>query len=138
MWAHELKHKATGVTDHTLDSALCWCLKIACGALQVLVQSFMWADKLKDKAARAEAQEAADRFTDAMTTEPDVLLEQVFAARQGAVPPATGLGSCLSTRGHREPDAECLRISSLLGMMNMEAGKSVSFVNVRTTLCGTQ
>lgn len=52
----------------------------------MLVQSFMWADKLKDEAARAEAQEAADRFTSAMTTEPDVSLEQVFAARQGAIP----------------------------------------------------
>ena len=74
------------------------------------MQSFMWADKLKDEGAKAEAQEAADRFTNAMTTEPDVLLEQVFAARQGESPPAAGLGSCLSTRDHQELDAENLCI----------------------------
>ena len=98
----------------------------------------MWADKLKDEGARAEAQEAADRFTDAMTTEPDVLLEQVFAARQGAVTPAAGLGSCLSTKDHQEPDQECLCISSLLGMMDSEAGKFVGFLDARRTLCRTQ
>ena len=63
------------------------------------MQSFMWADKLKDEGAKAEAQEAADRFTNAMTTEPDVLLEQVFAARQGEspLPPASGHASAPET-----------------------------------------
>lgn len=54
--------------------------------MQVLIQSFMWADKLKDDASRAEAQAAADRFTAAMSAEPDVMLEEVFAARQSASP----------------------------------------------------
>jgi len=49
----------------------------------VLVQSFMWADKLKDEEARAEAQAAAGRFTSAMSAEPEVSLEHLFAARQG-------------------------------------------------------
>ena len=57
--------------------------------MQVLIQSFMWADKLKDGAARAEAQAAADRFTAAMSAEPEVTLEEVFAARQGASPIAS-------------------------------------------------
>ena len=54
-----------------------------CQVLQVLVQSFMWADKLKDEEARAEAQAAASRFTSAMSAEPEVSLEHLFAARQG-------------------------------------------------------
>ena len=53
--------------------------------MQVLIQSFMWADKLKDDTARAEAQAAADRFTAAMSAEPEVTMEDVFAARQGAL-----------------------------------------------------
>ncbi len=51
--------------------------------MQVLVQSFMWAEKLKDEGARAEAQAAADRFISAMSAEPEVSLEHLYSARQG-------------------------------------------------------
>ena len=53
--------------------------------VQVLIQSFMRADKLKDDTARAEAQAAADSFITAMPAEPEVTLEEVFVARQGAL-----------------------------------------------------
>ena len=103
MWAHEPKHEAAGVTGDSLESASQRYLKIAGGTPQVLVQSFMWADKLKDEAARTKAQEAADRFTSAMAIAPDVLLEQVFAARQGAVPPCRP--QWVMTQDQRPPGA---------------------------------
>ena len=53
--------------------------------MQVLVQSFMWADKLKDGEARAGAQAAADRFLSAMSAEPEVSLDDLFSATQGGV-----------------------------------------------------
>lgn len=49
----------------------------------MLVQSFMWAEKLKDEGARAEAQAAADKFISAMSAEPEVSLEHLYSARQG-------------------------------------------------------
>lgn len=55
------------------------------GPLQVLIQSFMWAEKLKDVEARAEAQAAADRFLSAMSAEPEVSLDDLFSATQGTV-----------------------------------------------------
>ena len=51
--------------------------------MQVLVQSFMWAEKLKEDGARAEAQAAADRFLSAMSAEPEVALQHLFSVRQG-------------------------------------------------------
>ena len=95
----------------------------------------MWADKLKDEAARAEAQEAADRFTSAMTTETDVLLEQVLAARQGAVPPAGRYGSCPGIRGNLDLDAGCLCSFILLRLADVDAGRSGSFRNVCVASC---
>ena len=49
----------------------------------MLVQSFMWAEKLKDEGARAEAQAAADSFISAMSAEPEVSLQHLYSARQG-------------------------------------------------------
>ena len=51
--------------------------------MQVLVQSFMWAEKLKAEGPRAEAQAAADRFLSAMSAKPEVTLQHVFSVRQG-------------------------------------------------------
>ena len=100
------------------------------------MQSFMWADKLKDEAARAEAQEAADRFTGAMTAEPDVLLEQVFAARQGAPPPAPPALGHASRSGIL--DAECLCRLGVFRLIETVAGLLASLGDVRETIYRTQ
>ena len=47
------------------------------------MQSFMWADRLKDKEAAAEAGALGEKFAAAMQAEPAVALSQVFEARQG-------------------------------------------------------
>lgn len=59
--------------------------------LQVLMQSFMWADRLKDADAAAEARAVGDKYMAAMQPEPAVSLSQVFETRQGGHP---GLASC--------------------------------------------
>lgn len=49
------------------------------------MQSFMWADRLKDKEAAAEAKALGEKFAAAMHAEPAVSLAQVFETRQGAL-----------------------------------------------------
>ena len=61
-----------------------------CG--QVLMHSFMWAERLKDKEAAAGAKAVGDRYTAAMHAEPAVSLSQVFETRQGVLwPPCSGV-----------------------------------------------
>lgn len=48
------------------------------------MQSFMWADRLKDKEAAAEAKALGEKFAAAMQAEPATSVAQIFETRQGA------------------------------------------------------
>jgi hypothetical protein len=77
---HALGCRAHGVV-HIRQGLTAWEL-----ARQVLLHSFMWAERLKDQEAAAGAKAVGEKYTAAMQAEPAVSLAQVFQTRQGASP----------------------------------------------------
>ncbi len=60
-------------------------LRAMCYHLKVLMKSFLWADRLKDKGTAEDARSLGEQGLHAMQADPELVIDNVFTATVGKI-----------------------------------------------------